>query len=167
MKYLQSINKATAIKMTKKFLIITIILSILQPTIILSKMPPNSVKKNDNGEIIVIGEVYDKGAALLVINPSERPDKPPLTQFIVLKVIQVIKGGGKIKPNDLIHILSHDDQKKQHDPNICHTERIFPIQAEKGILLIVYADTVSNNPGFYSKRTIFPFLSLNFLVGLY
>jgi len=154
--------------MTIKFLILTIILFILQPTIILSKINPNLTnKKNDNAEIIVIGEIYDKGAALLVKNPPEKPDKPPLTQFIVLKVIQVIKGDNKIKPNDLIHIQSHGDPEKQNDPDICHIEGIFPIQIEKGILLIVYADTIPNNPGFYSKRTIFPFLSLNFLVSIF
>ena len=154
--------------MKKNFLIILVILSILQPIIILSKTPPNNViKRNYGADLIVIGEIYDKGAALLVKKTSEKPDRPPLTQFIVLKVIYVIKGDGKIKPNSLIHILPHGDPENIHDPYIGYPDRNLPVQAERENLVIVYADPVPNNPGFYSTKTIFPFFSFIFFVGLF
>lgn len=154
------------IKTAKKFLIIvTTILSILHPTIILSKMPsPGVIKRNQETEIVVIGEFYDKGRALLVKNPPGKQGKPPLTRFIVIKVVDVIKGDGKIKPKNLIHLISQYDLEKQYDSYIPFTEGIFPVEAVRGSLVIVFADAIPNNPGFYSKRTIFPLFNSVFFL---
>jgi len=152
--------------MKKTFLIVSVILFILQPAIIRSEMPPDDIMKRDqDAEVIVMGEVYDKGGALLVKGPSEKPGRPPLTRFILMKVVHVIKGDGKIKPNSLIHILCEDDHEKNHEPNICHPQGIIPFRVERGNVVIVYADKVPHYPGFYSYKTILPFFGPIFFAG--
>jgi hypothetical protein len=167
---MQNRNKTPEIKRVKRLLILIIsaMLSILFPTIILPKMPSNGVtKENQRREIIVIGEIYDKGGALLVKNPLEKPGKPPLTRFIVVKVVDVIKGDGKIKSNNLIHLISQCDPEKQYDSYIPLTNGISPVQTIRGSFVIVFADTIPNNPGFYSIKTIFPLFNSTFFMDAF
>ncbi len=145
--------------MIKKTLIIGIILFTFHPKIAFGKISPEEItEKNQGASVIVIGEVYDKGAALLFKNTSEKPPSSPLNRFFVLKVVHVIKGNEKIKPENLIYILSGDDQEKQQGKNN-NSQNDFPFQTEKGFLVIIYADPVPDNPGFYKplsgKRSVF------------
>jgi hypothetical protein len=141
----------------KKLIIIPVILSILYPTIILPQISSNSkIKEYQETEIIVTGEIYDKGGALLVKNPVEKPGKPPLTRFIVIKVLEVIKGDGKIKSDNLIHLMSQSDHEGQYGSYSHFTNGIFPVQTKRGSFVIVFADTIPKYTGFYSIKTIFP-----------
>ncbi|MGA1841030.1 MAG: hypothetical protein ACMUIU_10425 [bacterium] len=133
----------------KKALIIIVIFLIFQPKIVFGKILPEELtEKNQGAGVIVIGEVYDIGAAILIRNAPEKPMSPPLNRFLVLKVVHVVKGEDNLKPKSLIHILSVDDPEKQKKGNK-KAQKDFPFQTEKGFLIIVYADPVPDNPGFY------------------
>jgi hypothetical protein len=150
--------------MKKKIVILFLMIFILTPAMIRSQKPPNPIiEKNSEAEVIVIGEIYDQGAALLIQNPPENPGRPPLARFMVLKVVFVLKGDEKIKPDNFIHILCQSDPEKIHDSNNCDIAGISPVQAERGILMIIHADALPRNPGFYSSKTAFPLSLLSLL----
>ncbi|MGA1865804.1 MAG: hypothetical protein ACMUHX_12175 [bacterium] len=133
----------------KKTLIIAVIFLFFQPEIIFGKILPEEItEKNQDAGVILIGEVYDVGAAILLRNAPEKPMATPLNRFLVLKVVHVVKGEEDIKPESLIHILSVDNQEEQKKENK-KAQKDFPFQTEKGFLIIVYADPVPYNPGFY------------------
>ena len=144
--YKQFINR---INMIKKTLIIVLILFIFQPKIASGKILPEQItEKNQEAGVIVIGEVYDMGAAILFKSAPEKPLSPPLSRFLVLKIVHVVKGEDKIKPGSHIYILSVDDPEKQQEKDN-KSQKGFPFKTEKGFLVIVYADPVPDNPGFY------------------
>lgn len=145
--------------MIKKTLVIAFIFLVFQPKIFFAEILPEEItEKNRDAGVIVIGEVYDMGATILFKNAPEKPISSPLNRFLVLKVVHVVKGKDGIKPESLIHILSVDDQGKQKKENK-KAQKDFPFQTEKGSLIIVYANPVSDNPGFYKplfgKKSVF------------
>lgn len=152
--------------MIKRIVIIAVILFGLQPAVIQSTMPPRSVSEgNKEADVIIVGEVYDTGAALLMNAPPGRQGTIPLSRFVVLKVIHVIRGDEGIKTNTLMQLLPQAWPGKKQDPGTGSAEGMAPIRAERGTLVVVYADAVPRTPGFYSYRTAFPFVTSLRVIG--
>ncbi|MGA1794969.1 MAG: hypothetical protein ACMUIL_03820 [bacterium] len=146
--------------MIKRMVIIAVVLCTLRPAVIESTMSQGIAGEgNEEADVIIVGEVYDTGAALLMNVPPARPGVPPLSRFVVIKVIDVIRGDERIKTNTLMQLLPRAGLEKARDTAAGSAEGMAPIRAERGTLVVVYADAVSAAPGFYSYITAFPLLT--------
>jgi hypothetical protein len=145
------------IKTIKRIVIIAILLVAVQPAFSRSEMPPGNVGEGDNdADVIIIGEVFDTGAALLMNIPPARPGVPPLHRFVVLKVVNIIRGDGRIKPDTLMQVLPQAAPGRTRDRGTGSAGGMAPIRAERGTLVVMYADALPRAPGFYSYRAAFP-----------
>lgn len=146
--------------MIKRILIIAVVLCTLLPTAIESAMSQGIAGEgNKEADVVIVGEMYDTGAALVMNAPTVRPGASPLYRFVVIKVIDVIRGDERIKTNTLMQLLPRAEPDKAHDTGTGSAEGMAPIRAERGTLVVVYADAVTRSPGFYSYRTAFPLLT--------
>jgi len=154
------------IKMIKRIVIIAILLFAVQPAFTQSDMPPGSVTDGDkDADVIIVGEVYDTGAAFLMKALPARPGISPLYRFVVLKVIYVIRGNERIKPDTLMQVLPQAGPGRKQDQGIGSAEGMAPFRAERGTLVVVYADALPHTPGFYSYRTAFSFVTSPRVMG--
>jgi len=154
------------IKMIKRIVIIAILLVAVQPAFTRSDMPPGSFGEGNNeADVIIVGEVFDTGAALLMNAPPARLGPSPLYRFVVLKVMYVIRGDERIKPDTLMQVLPQDGPGGKHDQGTGSAERMAPFRAEQGTLVVVYADALPHTPGFYSYRTAFSFVTSPRVMG--
>ena len=150
----------------KGILIFLVMLFILPSPVIRAEISLNLTMQGEQGaEVIFMGEYHDQGAALLMKDSPEKLKRPPLTRFVVMKVIHVIKGDGTIKPNTLIRILCEGDPEKRFGPDICGQGNTSPASFEIGHVLIVYAGRVPDHPGFYAYQKTFPFFTSVFFTG--
>ena len=140
----------------KRIIIYIGILFFLLPTQGLAVQSQEEIaKKNFEAKIIVIGKVFDRGAAILLRDPKENNHPSPakggmeefVKRFIALDVVHVVKGD-KLKQGDRIHVLSSVAYKTKGEVKV-QPEGKSTGEPKTGALVIVYADPVPFNPGFY------------------
>lgn len=154
------------IKGIKRIVIIAILLVAVQPAFAQSDMPPGGAGEGDkDADVIIVGEVYDTGAAILMNAPPARPGTSPLCRFVVLTVIYVIRGDEGIKPDTLIQVLPQSGPGRPQDQGTGPAGGMAPFRAEQGTLVVVYADALPHTPGLYSYRTAFPLVTSPRVMG--
>jgi len=116
---------------------------ILLPGTACAIMPPDDIAKlNLKAEVILVGEVKSTGKILL---PEKGKDARK--GVFILNVIHVVKGYGKVTPNEEIHVI----YRLPPGPTkglTAHRTGSLQVKVEKGNLVVLYLNP-SAHSGFY------------------
>ncbi|MCP4669644.1 MAG: hypothetical protein GY849_25200, partial [Deltaproteobacteria bacterium] len=104
-------------------------------------MPPDDMaKRNLEAKLILIGEVKGTGKVLL----PEKGGRGKKGVF-VLEVLHVIKGYGKVKPGDEVHILFRLPPRPKKGLK-AHRAGSLQVKVEEGNLVVVYINPYTFPP---------------------